>query len=76
MSRGEENIFIWRIFLVICELTIDGAEAYVWVKYPCIDDPISSLDDNNAIAVASDLVDLEKKLAKPPGIWFTTFYKG
>jgi wobble nucleotide-excising tRNase len=55
VSRGEENIFIWCIFLAICELTIDGDEAYNWVKYIYIDDPISSLDDNNAIAVASDL---------------------
>lgn len=55
VSRGEENIFIWCIFLAICELVIDGAESYDWVKYMYIDDPISSLDDNNAIAVASDL---------------------
>ena len=55
VSRGEENIFVWCIFLAICELVIDGAESYDWVKYIYIDDPISSLDDNNAIAVASDL---------------------
>ncbi|MDX2247916.1 MAG: AAA family ATPase [Bacteroidia bacterium] len=55
VSRGEENIFIWCVFLAICELTLDGSEAYQWVKYFYIDDPISSLDDNNAIAVASDL---------------------
>ncbi len=61
ISRGEENIFIWCIFLAICELTIDGAEAYSWVKYFYIDDPISSLDDNNAIAVASDLAQLLKR---------------
>lgn len=61
VSRGEENIFIWCIFLAICELTIDGAEAYDWVKYIYIDDPISSLDDNNAIAVASDLSNLLQK---------------
>lgn len=61
ISRGEENIFIWCIFLTICELVIDGAEAYSWVKYLYIDDPISSLDDNNAIAVASDLAQLLKK---------------
>lgn len=60
ISRGEENIFIWCIFLAICELTIDGAEAYKWVKRFYIDDPISSLDDNNAIAVASDLAKLLK----------------
>jgi hypothetical protein len=28
ISRGEENIFIWCIFLAICELTIDGEESY------------------------------------------------
>ena len=61
ISRGEENIFIWCIFLAICELTIDGAESYNWVKYIYIDDPISSLDDNNAIAVASDLSQLLKR---------------
>lgn len=61
ISRGEENIFIWCIFLAICELTIDGLPAYAWVKYLYIDDPISSLDDNNAIAVASDLAQLLKK---------------
>ncbi len=55
ISRGEENIFIWCVFLSLCDLTIDGAEAYSWVDYLYIDDPISSLDDNNAIAVASDL---------------------
>lgn len=61
ISRGEENIFIWCIFLAICELTIDDDGAYDWVKYLYIDDPISSLDDNNAIAVASDLAQLLKK---------------
>lgn len=61
VSRGEENIFIWCVFLAICELVIEGAEAYKWVKYVYIDDPISSLDDNNAIAVASDLSRLLQK---------------
>jgi hypothetical protein len=58
ISRGEETIFRWCIFLALCELTIDGAEAYDWVKYFFIDDPVSSLDDNNAIAVATDLSQL------------------
>lgn len=55
ISRGEETIFKWCVFLSICELTLDGAEAYNWVKYFFIDDPVSSLDDNNAIALATDL---------------------
>ena len=61
VSRGEENIFIWCVFMAICERVIDGAEAYKWVKYLYIDDPITSLDDNNAIAVASDLARLLRK---------------
>ncbi|QDK80113.1 AAA family ATPase [Spirosoma sp. KCTC 42546] len=61
VSRGEENIFIWCIFLAICELAIDGDESYSWVRHIYIDDPISSLDDNNAIAVASDLAQLLKR---------------
>lgn len=61
VSRGEENIFIWCIFLAICELTLDDSESYNWVKYFYIDDPISSLDDNKAIAIASDLAKLLKK---------------
>lgn len=61
VARGEENIFIWCFFLVIVELAIDGVEAYDWVKYIYIDDPISSLDDNNAIAVATHLAKLLKR---------------
>lgn len=60
ISRGEENIFIWCFFLAICEVTLDGTESYSWVKYFYIDDPISSLDDNNTIAVATDLAKLLK----------------
>ncbi len=61
ISRGEENIFIWCIFLAIIELTIDGNESYNWVQYIYIDDPISSLDDNNVIGVANDLAQLLKR---------------
>lgn len=63
ISRGEENLFIWCVFMAICELAIDAEEgsSYSWVKYIYIDDPISSLDDNNAIAVASDLAKLLKR---------------
>lgn len=55
ISRGEENIFIWCFFLAIAQLVAEGAEAYNWVRYIYVDDPISSLDDNNAIAVACHL---------------------
>lgn len=61
VSRGEENIFVWCLFMAICERVIDAHPSYDWVKYFYIDDPISSLDDNNAIAVASDLSKLLRK---------------
>ena len=58
ISRGEETLFIWCFFLAICQLAIDKDPAYDWVKYIYIDDPISSLDENNAIAIACDLANL------------------
>lgn len=61
VSRGEENIFIWCFFLAIVQLALDGAEAYSWVKYIYIDDPISSLDEHNAIAVATHLARMLKR---------------
>lgn len=65
VSRGEENIFIWCFFLAIVELAIDGAEAYNWVRYVYVDDPISSLDEHNAIAVANHLAKLLKRDDNP-----------
>ena len=61
VSRGEENIFVWCFFLAIMQLALDGAEAYRWVKYVYIDDPISSLDEHNAIVVANHLAQLLKR---------------
>ena len=67
ISRGEQNIFIWCIFMAICERVIDGHPSYQWVKHLYIDDPISSLDDNNAIAIACDLAALLRKAATRRG---------
>ena len=60
ISRSEENVFIWCFFLAIVELALedDGSGPYSWVKYIYIDDPISSLDEHNAIAVANHLASL------------------
>ncbi len=63
ISRGEQNIFVWCLFMAICERMIDGHESYQWVKYLYIDDPISSLDDNNAISVACNLAKLLRRAA-------------
>ncbi len=63
VSRGEENIFLWCFFLAIVQLAMDddGSGPYNWVKYIYIDDPISSLDEHNAITVANHLAQLLKK---------------
>lgn len=60
ISRGEERIFIWCVFLTITEIAILQEEPYSWVKYIYIDDPISSLDDNNIIKIASHLAHIIK----------------
>ena len=61
ISRGEESIFIWCFFLAVADLAIGGIPEYSWVKYVYVDDPISSLDDNNVVAVACHLAQLLKK---------------
>jgi hypothetical protein len=63
VSRGEQNIFIWCIFMAICERMLDGHASYLGKRYLYIDDPISSLDDNNAISVACDLAKLLRRAA-------------
>ena len=48
---GEENIFIWCVFVAICERVIDGDPVVSrGSSTSYVDDPISSLDDDNAIA--------------------------
>lgn len=66
VSRGEENIFIWCFFLAVVELAMDSEiEAYQWVKYLYIDDPISSLDEHNAITVGNHLAQVLSKKDNP-----------
>lgn len=66
VSRGEENIFIWCFFLAVVELAMDPEiEAYQWVKYLYIDDPISSLDEHNAITVGNHLAQILGKAGNP-----------
>lgn len=67
ISRGEQNIFIWCLFMAICERMLDGHISYQSKQYLYIDDPISSLDDNNAIAVACDLAQLLRRAASRKG---------
>ncbi|HFU4025771.1 TPA: anticodon nuclease [Streptococcus suis] len=64
VSRGEERIFIWAIFLTLLEIVIeeltDSAETSEFsnLQYIFIDDPISSLDDQNIINAALYLNDV------------------
>jgi len=64
VSRGEENLFIWCFFLAIVQLALDDDKKegpYKWVKYIYIDDPITSLDEHNAIAVGNHLAQFLKQ---------------
>ncbi len=65
ISRGEEIIFIWCFFLTILQLAMDKEiDLYPDIKYIYIDDPISSLDDNNAVKLAVDLGEILKEPKK------------
>ncbi|MBO9375387.1 AAA family ATPase [Sphingomonas histidinilytica] len=63
VSRGEENIFIWCFFLAIAQVAVDAEEGnpYEWVRCLYVDDPISSLDEHNAIKVACHLSEMLKR---------------
>ena len=67
ISRGEENLIIWCFYLAVLQMVLDGDEAYARVRYVYIDDPISSLDENNAIAVASHLTHMLNTAENPVG---------
>jgi hypothetical protein len=74
VSRSEENLFIWCFYLAVLQMVLDGDEAYDWVKYIYIDDPISSLDENNAIAVATHLAQMLINATKKPGTVISTHH--
>lgn len=59
ISRGEEQIFIFCFFLALAEIEewTGSQDEYIW-----IDDPISSLDDNNIFAIVSSLIKLLDKI--------------
>lgn len=55
ISRGEERLFVWCFFRCILDQVVGEAEAYKNIEFIYIDDPMSSLDDNNVIAFAEQL---------------------
>ncbi|MEM8875173.1 MAG: AAA family ATPase, partial [Planctomycetota bacterium] len=58
ISRGEENIFVWCVFLAVVDLALAGDAQYDWVENVYIDDPVSSLDEHNVVVLASHLIQL------------------
>lgn len=75
ISRGEQNIFIWCFFLAIIEIRLDPrTTAYDWAKYIYIDDPISSLDEQNTVMVATHLAKMLKDADDPPGVVISTHH--
>lgn len=76
ISRGEENLFIWCFFLSLLELATEAekGQPYDWVKYIYIDDPISSLDEHNTIAVASDLAKILKETSNNVKVVISTHH--
>lgn len=74
-SRGEENIFIWCFFLAIVEVAMDPEiDAYSWANYIYIDDPISSLDEHNAVMVANHLVQMLTRSEQGPRVVISTHH--
>jgi len=55
ISRGEERLFVWCFFRCILDQVTGGNDAYKDIEYIYIDDPMSSLDDNNVIVFAQQL---------------------
>lgn len=60
ISRGEERLFVWCFFRCILDLVTGGNDAYKDIEYIYIDDPMSSLDDNNVILFAEQLYSVIK----------------
>ncbi len=55
ISRGEERLFVWCFFRCIIDQVLGGNDAYKNIEYIYIDDPMSSLDENNVIVFEEQL---------------------
>ncbi len=64
ISRGEERLFVWCFFRCILDQVVGGNDAYKDIEYIYIDDPMSSLDDNNVIAFAQQLYSVIRQQLK------------
>ncbi|MBB3886763.1 AAA family ATPase [Xanthomonas campestris pv. campestris] len=73
ISRGEERIFVWCLFLALFE--VEGW-ADKQASHFFIDDPVSSLDDNNIFVTAATLFDLVESKFDERKIIITTHHLG
>lgn len=73
ISRGEERIFVWCFFLALFD--IDGW-ANVHNQHIFIDDPVSSLDDNNIYNTVNSLFEMIESNHKSKRIILTTHHIG
>ena len=64
ISRGEERLFVWCFFRCIMEHVLSEDPAYKDIEYIYIDDPMSSLDDNNVVAFAAQLYNVVRQQKK------------
>jgi hypothetical protein len=73
ISRGEERIFIWCFYLAMFsseDWTKNQSEHFF------IDDPVSSMDDNNIFTTAFTLIELFKNYSSDKKIIITTHHIG
>ena len=74
ISRGEERIFVWCFFLALFEA--DEAWDESQKQHIFIDDPVSSLEDNNIFNTANLLYELIKNNLNKKKIIITTHHIG
>lgn len=73
ISRGEERIFVWCFFLALFEFAGWGDDQ---AGHFFIDDPVSSLDDQNIFITAETLFELIEKYHSKRKIIITTHHVG
>ena len=73
ISRGEERIFVWCFYLALFDVQ---GWADVQSKHFFIDDPVSSLDDQNIFITAATLLDLIEKYHESRKFIITTHHFG
>lgn len=73
ISRGEERIFIWCFFLALFDI---GGLSDNQNKHFYIDDPVSSLDENNIFITSTTIKDLINGYSKTRKIIISTHHIG